>query len=83
MLFVWYPLYGNRLRSFQAGDRLVDLSGTHFGVVVESSDRHEFPGGLTAEGYLIAVAGTGEHRWFPAADIRASCRKAPEPPGSP
>lgn len=74
--FVWYPLYGDRFRSFSAGDRLVDLAGHEFGVVVDSSAQHSFPTGIFAEAYLIELEGTSELRWFPADDIRTTCRKA-------
>ena len=45
---VWVPLYGSRLRSFEAGDQLVDLDGRSFGVVVQSEDRHPFATDLQA-----------------------------------
>lgn len=76
LAFVWYPLYGDRFRSFSAGDRLVDLAGHEFGVVVQSSSTHTFPNGAEAEAYLIEMNGTGKLRWLPADDIRSTCRKA-------
>ena len=74
--FVWVPLYGNRFRSFSAGDRLVNTAGTEFGRVVQSEEQHSFPGGVTAPAFLIELPGTKELRWFPAMDIKAACRKA-------
>lgn len=74
--FVWLPLYGDRFRSFSAGDRLVNLQGAAFGVVVETADRHDFPTGISAEAILIDLADGSGLRWFPAADIRGTCRKA-------
>lgn len=73
--FVWYPLYGSRLRSFSPGDRLVDLQGAAFGVVVEVDETHSFPGGASSPAYLVELSSSGELRWFPAADIKSSCRK--------
>lgn len=74
--FVWVPLYGDRLKSFDPGDRLIDRKGAPFGVVVEIADAHPFPSGVTTAGILIDLSdGTGP-RWFPASDIRAICRKA-------
>lgn len=75
LLFVWYPLYGNRLRSFSPGDRLVGLDGAAFGLVVQAEEMHVFPNG-TAPAFLVEVAATGELRWYPASDIKAICRKA-------
>jgi len=74
--FVWVPLYGNRFKSFAAGDRLVDAeSKAPFGVVVETAGAHEFPGGIRLEGILVDLH-EGGLQWFPAADIRATCSKA-------
>ena len=74
--FVWYPLYGGRLRSFSAGDHLVDVKGAAFGTVVQSEEIHGFPGQPSAPAYLIQTP-LGELRWFPAADIQSICRRAP------
>lgn len=73
---VWVPLYGSRLRSFEAGDQLVDLTGHAFGVVVESQDRHPFPGGESAPAYLVELSSNRELRWYPASDLQAACRRA-------
>jgi len=73
--FVWVPLYGTRFKSFAAGDRLMDQANKPFGVVVETAEMHEFPGGIRVEGILVDLD-EGDLRWFPAADIRATCRKA-------
>ncbi len=73
--FVWVPLYGNRFKTFAAGDRLIDLANAPFGVVVQTAEAHEFPGGIRVEGILVDLA-DGDLQWFPAADIRATCRKA-------
>jgi len=73
--FVWVPLYGNRFKSFAAGDRLIDEHSQPFGVVVETAQQHEFPGGIRVEGILVDLH-DGDLQWFPAADIRAACRKA-------
>lgn len=75
LTFVWYPLYGGRLRSFSPGDRLVDLQGASFGVLVEIDETHRFPGGITAPAYLVEMSSSKELRWFPADDIKISCRK--------
>ena len=76
LTFVWYPLYGSRLRNFSAGDRLVDLKGSAFGRVIESSERHTFPSGVSSAAFLVEIDATGELRWFPVADIQAGCRRA-------
>jgi len=73
--FVWVPLYGSRFRTFAAGDMLVSTTGSEFGRVVQSDERHTFPSGVMAPGYLIEMP-TKELRWFPATDIKGSCRKA-------
>ncbi len=73
--FVWYPLYGGRLRSFSAGDHLVDIKGAAFGVVVQTKELHAFPNQPSAPAYLIQTP-RGELRWFPAADIQSVCRRA-------
>jgi len=73
--FVWVPLYGSRLRSFSPGDALVTVKGDPFGTVVRSEDIHRFPGGSTSAAYLIQL-GSGELRWYPMNDIKASCRQA-------
>jgi len=75
LTFVWYPLYGGRLRSFSPGDRLVDLHGAAFGVVVEMDETHAFPGGISVPAYLVEMSSSKELRWFPAEDIKSSCRK--------
>ena len=72
--FVWVPLYGSRFKSFAAGDRLMDQTNKPFGVVVETAERHEFPGGIRVEAILVDLH-EGDLQWFPAADIRATCRK--------
>lgn len=72
--FVWVPLYGNRFKSFAAGDRLMDQANKPFGVVVETAEMHEFPGGIRVEAILVDLD-QGDLQWFPAADIRATCRK--------
>lgn len=77
LAFVWVPLYGSRFRSFSPGDHLVDTSGRPFGAIVRTEERHPFPGGITAEGYLVEESGSRELRWYPANDIRALCRKSP------
>jgi hypothetical protein len=74
--FVWVPLYGSRLRSFSPGDALVTRHGSPFGTVVKTEERHTFPTGLSAPAYLVAVHGSGDLRWFPMNDVKASCRKA-------
>jgi len=74
--FVWYPLYGSRLRSFSAGDRLVDLKGAPFGLVVKSDGSHAFPGGVHAPAYLVEVHSTGTLVWYPASDLTSTCRRA-------
>jgi len=74
--FVWYPLYGNRLRSFSAGDQLVDLKGAPFGLVVKSDERHTFPNGAAASAYLVEVHSTGELVWYPSTDLTTTCRRA-------
>ena len=73
---VWVPLYGSRFRSFEAGDQLVDLGGRTFGVVVESEERHAFPGGEAAPAYLVELSSTRELRWYPATDLQAACRRS-------
>lgn len=73
--FVWVPLYGSRFRSFSAGDRLVNTAGVEFGLVVQSVERHTFPGGTVVPGFLIELPGSKELRWFPASDIKAACRR--------
>jgi hypothetical protein len=72
---VWVPLYGSRFRSFAAGDRLVDTRGAQFGVVVQSDEHHLFAGGVVAPAYLVEMPGSGQLRWFPAADIQGTCRR--------
>lgn len=74
--FVWVPLYGSRLRSFSPGDALVTTHGQPFGTVVKTEERHTFPTGLSAPAYLVAVHGSGDLRWFPMNDVKASCRRA-------
>lgn len=74
--FVWVPLYGSRFRTFSAGDRLVNATGTEFGLVVQSEERHTFPGGTMAPAFLIELPDSKELRWFPASDIKAACRRA-------
>lgn len=74
--FVWVPLYGSRLRSFSPGDALVTMQGQPFGTVVKTEERHTFPTGLSAPAYLVAVHGSGDLRWFPMNDLKASCRKS-------
>ena len=74
--FVWVPLYGSRFKTFAAGDTLVySENGSPFGVVVETAENHEFPGGIRVEGILVDLH-DGDLQWFPATDIRAACRKA-------
>ena len=73
---VWLPLYGGRFRTFSAGDRLVDLDGASFGIVVQSHERHPFPGGALAPAYLVEMSLTKELRWFPVADLQAACRRS-------
>ena len=75
-VLVWYPLYGARFRSFTAGDRLVDLRGSEFGVVVQVEEMHSFPGGASGPGYLIERSDTRALQWYPALDLQGSCRKA-------
>jgi len=72
---VWVPLYGSRFRSFSAGDQLVDLNGHAFGTIVQSDERHTFPGGQSSEAFLVEISSTKELRWFPAMDLKAACRK--------
>ena len=74
-VFVWYPLYGSRFRSFSTGDRLVDLKGASFGVVVQVDEMHAFPGGISVPAYLVELSPSRELRWFPADDIKSSCRR--------
>ncbi len=74
-VFVWYPLYGSRFRSFSTGDRLVDLEGASFGVVVQVDEMHAFPGGISVPAYLVELSPSRELRWFPADDIKSSCRR--------
>lgn len=73
--FVWVPLYGDRFRTFSPGDRLVTVSGRPFGTVVKSEERHIFPGASPAPAYLIETEPSRELRWFPAADIKGTCRR--------
>lgn len=73
---VWVPLYGSRFRSFSAGDRLVDVHGASFGVVVKGEEMHQFQGGVSAPAYLVEMSSTKELRWFPATDLQAHCRHA-------
>ncbi len=76
LAFVWLPLFGSRFRSFSAGDRLVDVRGAEFGVVVSFEDRHAFPGGKVSPAYLVETAPTKELRWFPAPDLQGACHTA-------
>ncbi|HEY3176976.1 MAG TPA: DnaJ domain-containing protein [Candidatus Polarisedimenticolia bacterium] len=73
---VWVPLYASRFRSFSAGDRLIDERGSEFGVVVQSDERHLFHGGVAAPAYLVETSPGGELRWYPAADLQGTCRRA-------
>ena len=75
-VLVWYPLYGARFRSFSPGDRLVDLKGRDFGVVVQAEEMHSFPGGPSGPGYLVERNDTRALQWYPALDLQGSCRKA-------
>ncbi len=75
LAFVWYPLYGSRFREFSAGDRLVDRTGAPFGVVVQVDERHLFPEGASAPAYLVELSSTKELHWYPAGDLKSSCRK--------
>ena len=76
LVFVWVPLYGSRFRSFSPGDQLTIADGRPFGTIVQTEDRHEFPGGGVATGYLVELSGSREMRWYPANDLRATCRRA-------
>jgi len=73
--FVWVPLYGDRFRSFSPGDALIALKGESFGTVVRTEDPHTFPSGSVAPAYLIQL-NSGELRWYPMNDVKASCRHA-------
>lgn len=73
--FVWVPLYGSRFRSFSPGDRIQSADGRPFGTIVQTDDRHPFPGGGVSSAYLVEVSGTRELRWFPANDLKATCRR--------
>lgn len=76
LTFVWYPLYGSRLGSFSAGDRLVDAGGAPFGTIVKSEESHEFPTGVRVEAYLIQLHGSEDLRWIPATDVKAAYHRA-------
>lgn len=76
LVFVWVPLYGSRFRSFSAGDDLLDLDGHPFGTILQSDEKHLFPGGVAATAYLVELKSSKETRWFPQADLQASCRRA-------
>jgi len=76
LAFVWAPLYGSRFRSFSTGDRLVGLKGEPFGVVIQVEESHLFPTGISSAGYLVELNSTKELRWFPAADLAGTCRRA-------
>ena len=75
LLCVWLPLYGSRFRTFTAGDQLVDLNGHSFGVVVQSDERHTFPGGIAVPAYLVELSASKDLRWFPTTDLQAACRR--------
>ena len=75
LVFVWIPLYGSRLRSFSPGDQITSADGRPFGTIVQTEDRHAFPGGGVATGYLVELSGSQEMRWYPANDLRATCRR--------
>jgi hypothetical protein len=75
LVFVWIPLYGSRLRSFSPGDQLTGIDGRPFGTIVQTDDRHAFPGGGVATGYLVELSGSRQMRWYPANDLRATCRR--------
>jgi hypothetical protein len=75
LVVVWVPLYGSRFRSFSTGDQVTDLSGRSFGTIVQSDERHLFPGGVAAPGFLVELSGTKQLRWYPVTDLQATCRR--------
>ena len=36
---------------------------------------YSFPGGVAAPAYLVEMSGSGEMRWYPAADLQGTCRR--------
>ncbi|MFQ5701886.1 MAG: hypothetical protein ACE5HU_08600 [Acidobacteriota bacterium] len=76
ILFVWAPMLTTRFKSFSPGDHLLDQADQPFGVVVKSSDLHTFSANISSEAYLIRLDGSGDSRWFPAKEIRATFHRA-------
>ncbi len=75
-VLVWVPLYGARFRSFTVGNKLVDLKGQPFGVVVQAEEMHSFPGGHAGPAYLIELNDSRLLQWYPALDLQGTCRRA-------
>jgi curved DNA-binding protein CbpA len=74
-LFVW-PIYGHHLRSFGAGDRLVEArGGKPYGTVLDANDRHTFQNGRSGPAYRVQMAEDGSERWLPATDVKFLCVK--------
>jgi len=64
------PEWTSELRSYSPGDELVwKDSGKPIGRVVAFESRHEFAGGIRADGYRIQPE-QGEPVWMPAGDLK-------------
>lgn len=61
---IWWQV-GWRFRTFDVGSRLVyQVDGRPAGEVVEYSESHSFPRGVTAPAYRIRLDGNSEARWL-------------------
>ncbi len=73
-LWLWLPDINLRRKHFRAGQTIVEIrSGRPFGEIVRYEGNHPFPGGSSGAAYLVKVGSTGSERWFPAADLQATC----------